>query len=182
MMRGETVAVESMPELERLMLHRLSELDGTVREGYDAFDFKKVFAQLNNFMNVELSAFYFDIRKDALYCDAPSSLRRKASLQVVSHLFDCLTAWLAADVVFHHGRSVAGTVSGPGIGPSASVSQKFRRIGEIKRSLKSGTMSARCAGWLPERWKLFGVWKRPTRITLVRLWRLRRSCTSRIPH
>ena len=97
---GETVAVESMPELERLMLHRLSELDGTVREGYDAFDFKKVFAQLNNFMNVELSAFYFDIRKDALYCDAPSSLRRKASLQVVSHLFDCLTAWLAPMLCF----------------------------------------------------------------------------------
>ena len=129
---GETVAVESMPELERLMLHRLSELDGTVREGYDAFDFKKVFAQLNNFMNVELSAFYFDIRKDALYCDAPSSLRRKASLQVVSHLFDCLTAWLGADVVFHHGRSVAGTVSGPGIGPSASVSRNSAELAKSR--------------------------------------------------
>ncbi|MCJ8311259.1 MAG: class I tRNA ligase family protein, partial [Hyphomicrobiales bacterium] len=62
--------------------------------------FKRVFAQLNNFMNVELSAFYFDIRKDALYCDAPSSLRRKASLYVVSQLFDCLTAWLAPMLSF----------------------------------------------------------------------------------
>lgn len=97
---GDEIAVEAMPELERLMLHRLSELDSTVREGYDAFDFKRVFAQLNTFMNVELSAFYFDIRKDALYCDAPSSLRRKASLQVVSHLFDCMTAWLAPMLCF----------------------------------------------------------------------------------
>jgi isoleucyl-tRNA synthetase len=97
---GEQVALADMPELERLMLHRLAELDGTVREGYDAFDFKRVFAQLNNFMNVELSAFYFDIRKDALYCDAPSSQRRKASLYVVSQLFDCLTAWLAPMLCF----------------------------------------------------------------------------------
>ncbi|MEP1208195.1 MAG: isoleucine--tRNA ligase [Rhizobiaceae bacterium] len=98
--RGEEVALADMPELERLMLHRLAELNGTVRDGYDAFDFKRVFAQLNNFMNVELSAFYFDIRKDALYCDAPSSLRRKAALHVVSHLFDCLTAWLAPMLCF----------------------------------------------------------------------------------
>jgi isoleucyl-tRNA synthetase len=46
-------------------------------------------------MNVELSAFYFDIRKDALYCDAPSSLRRKAAVQVVRHLFDALVKWWA---------------------------------------------------------------------------------------
>jgi len=82
------------------MLHRLSELDELVRAGYDAFDFKRVFAALSNFMNVELSAFYFDVRKDALYCDAPSSTRRKASLQVVSHLFDCLTAWMAPMLCF----------------------------------------------------------------------------------
>ncbi len=96
----EQVAFEDMPELERLMLHRLSELDAVVREGYDAFDFKRIFSQLSNFMNVELSAFYFDVRKDALYCDAPSSARRKASLQVVSHLFDCLTAWMAPMLCF----------------------------------------------------------------------------------
>ncbi|MGI9365393.1 MAG: isoleucine--tRNA ligase, partial [Rhizobiaceae bacterium] len=98
--KGDVIELGDMPELERLILHRLSELDGTVREGYDAFDFKRVFAQLNNFMNVELSAFYFDVRKDALYCDAPSSVRRKASLYVVSHLFDCLTAWLAPMLCF----------------------------------------------------------------------------------
>ena len=66
-----------MPELEKLMLHRLAELDQLVREGYDAFDFKKIARALIDFSNVELSAFYFDVRKDALYCDAPSSLRRR---------------------------------------------------------------------------------------------------------
>ncbi len=69
-----------MPELERLMLHRLAELDQLVRGGYDAFDFKRIARALIDFTNVELSAFYFDIRKDALYCDAPSSLRRRAAL------------------------------------------------------------------------------------------------------
>ena len=55
---------------------------------------------LLDFMVVELSAFYFDIRKDALYCDGPSSVRRKASVQVVRHLFDCLVKWLAPMLPF----------------------------------------------------------------------------------
>ena len=93
--KGETVAFVDMPELERLMLHRLAQLDRVVNEGYDAFDFKRVFSQLFNFMTVELSAFYFDVRKDALYCDAPSSIRRKAALQVVGVLFDHLVKWMA---------------------------------------------------------------------------------------
>ncbi|MGI9402035.1 MAG: isoleucine--tRNA ligase [Rhizobiaceae bacterium] len=97
---GEEISFEEMPELERLMLHRLHELDAIVNESYDAFDFKRIFSQLFNFMTVELSAFYFDIRKDTLYCDAPSSKRRKASLQVVQHLFDCLTRWMAPILPF----------------------------------------------------------------------------------
>ncbi len=92
---GSTVTQEDMPELERLMLHRLAELDEVVRAGYDAFDFKRVAKALLDFMVVDLSAFYFDVRKDALYCDAPSSVRRKAAMQVVRHLFENLTVWLA---------------------------------------------------------------------------------------
>ncbi|MEL6503876.1 MAG: isoleucine--tRNA ligase [Pseudomonadota bacterium] len=98
--KGEDVALSDMPELERLMLHRLHELNAVVQDGYNNFDFKKVFSTLTNFMNVELSAFYFDVRKDALYCDAPSSVRRKAALQVVSKLFDCLTVWMAPMLCF----------------------------------------------------------------------------------
>ncbi|MGE0502878.1 MAG: isoleucine--tRNA ligase [Rhizobiaceae bacterium] len=92
---GETVPLAEMPELERLMLHRLAELDELVRKGYDAFDFKKIAKTLLDFMVVELSAFYFDVRKDALYCDAPSSTRRKAAVQVVRHLFENIVTWIA---------------------------------------------------------------------------------------
>ena len=96
----EEVPFADMPELERLMLHRLSVLDGLIREAYAGYDYKRVIAALSNFMNIELSAFYFDIRKDALYCDPISSVRRRAALTVLDRLFDCLTAWLAPVLVF----------------------------------------------------------------------------------
>src|SRR5690606_13136355 len=98
--RGEAVRHDEMPELERLMLHRLVELDAVVRECYRSYDFKRITATLLHFMTVELSAFYFDVRKDALYCDPISSTRRKAALQVVDRLFDCLVAWLAPMLPF----------------------------------------------------------------------------------
>ncbi|WP_394690516.1 isoleucine--tRNA ligase [Hoeflea sp.] len=97
---GETVAHAKLPELERLMLHRLVELDQLVRQGYDNFDFKRITRALIDFSNIELSAFYFDVRKDTLYCDAPSSVRRKASLQVIRIIFDSLVTWLAPMLPF----------------------------------------------------------------------------------
>jgi isoleucyl-tRNA synthetase len=97
---GEVVPVKEMPELEQLMLHRLAEIDEIVRAGYDAFEFKRITRTLIDFMVVELSAFYFDIRKDALYCDAPSSLKRKSAVQVVRHLFERLATWLAPMLPF----------------------------------------------------------------------------------
>ncbi|NTA36171.1 isoleucine--tRNA ligase [Agrobacterium salinitolerans] len=97
---GEEIAYDDLPELEKLVLHRLSELDGVVREGYDGFEFKKITRALIDFANVELSAFYFDIRKDTLYCDAPSSLKRRAALSVIAKLFDCLVSWLAPMLPF----------------------------------------------------------------------------------
>ncbi|MGV1827832.1 isoleucine--tRNA ligase [Agrobacterium vitis] len=97
---GEDIAYEALPELEKLMLHRLAELDVLVRESYDAFEFKKITRALTDFANVELSAFYFDVRKDALYCDAPSSPRRRASLFVIRKLFDCMVLWLAPMLPF----------------------------------------------------------------------------------
>ncbi|MCQ1834227.1 isoleucine--tRNA ligase [Neorhizobium galegae] len=97
---GEEIAYADLPELEKLMLHRLSELDKLVREGYDAFEFKKIARALIDFSNIELSAFYFDIRKDALYCDAPSSLRRRAALAVIRKIFDCTVTWLAPMLPF----------------------------------------------------------------------------------
>ncbi|MFN3673337.1 MAG: class I tRNA ligase family protein, partial [Bosea sp. (in: a-proteobacteria)] len=94
------VEVQTMPELERLMLHRLAELGPQVEEAYRTYDYKKVVTLLSQFMNTELSAFYFDVRKDALYCDPLSSHVRKSALTVVDHLFRCLTSWLAPILVF----------------------------------------------------------------------------------
>jgi len=96
----ERVAPADMPDLERLMLHRLAELDGLVRSAYADFDYKRIFAALNAFMTVDLSAFYFDIRKDALYCDPYSSAKRKACLTVLDHLFRCTVTWLAPMLCF----------------------------------------------------------------------------------
>jgi isoleucyl-tRNA synthetase len=89
-----------MPELERLMLHRLAELDALVRGAYADFDFKRIFAALNAFMISDLSAFYFDIRKDALYCDPYSSVTRKACLTVLDQLFRSTVIWLAPMLSF----------------------------------------------------------------------------------
>ncbi|HSP50066.1 MAG TPA: isoleucine--tRNA ligase [Pseudolabrys sp.] len=96
----ERVKFEQMPELERLMLHRLAELDALVRKAYADFDYKRIFAALSAFMTSDLSAFYFDIRKDALYCDPYSSVTRKACLTVLNHLFRCTVVWLAPMLCF----------------------------------------------------------------------------------
>jgi len=97
---GDEVAYADLPQLERYMLHRLVELEALVNRGYDDFDFKTIARALVDFASVDLSAFYFDIRKDALYCDSPSSIRRKAALQTVKKIFDCLTCWLAPMLPF----------------------------------------------------------------------------------
>ena len=96
----DAVRPADMPELERLMLSELARLDGLVRKAYGEFDYKRIFSVLFNFMTVDLSAFYFDVRKDALYCDPASSMTRKAALTVIDRLFDCLVKWLAPMLPF----------------------------------------------------------------------------------
>ncbi|TVR48669.1 MAG: isoleucine--tRNA ligase, partial [Rhodobacteraceae bacterium] len=97
---AERVAPAEMPELEQWVLHRLAELDEQVRTGFAAYDFQGVFQKLFTFATSDLSAFYFDIRKDALYCDPADSLRRRAARTVLDHLFHRLTTWLAPILVF----------------------------------------------------------------------------------
>ncbi|ARE39930.1 Isoleucyl-tRNA synthetase [Rhodovulum sp. P5] len=97
---AEKVDPADMPELERWVLHRLAELDETVRTGFNDYDFQGVFQALFNFCTVDLSSFYFDIRKDALYCDADDSLRRRSARTVLDILFHRLTTWLAPILVF----------------------------------------------------------------------------------
>ena len=97
---GDQVAHADMPELERLMLHQLAGQAAIVRKAYAEFDYKTVVASLSAFMNTELSAFYFDIRKDTLYCDPPSSLARKAALTTIDIICDAILKWLAPVLSF----------------------------------------------------------------------------------
>ncbi len=98
--QDDAVDFTNMPELERLMLHRLHELDEEISSAYKTYDFRKVVALLSHFMNTELSAFYFDIRKDTLYCEAPSSQNRKAALTVIDEIFKRTSLWLAPFLSF----------------------------------------------------------------------------------
>ncbi|RWC40071.1 MAG: isoleucine--tRNA ligase [Mesorhizobium sp.] len=152
---GEEVPLEKMPELERLMLHRLAELDEVVRSGYDAFEFKRITRMLLDFMVVELSAFYFDIRKDALYCDAPSSVKRKASVQVVRHLFDCLVKWLAPMLPFtmeeawldRHPDAVSLHLDQfpqiPADWKNEALAEKWRKVRQVRRVVTGALEIAR---------------------------------------
>ena len=97
---AEAVLPVEMPSLETWVLHRLSELDETVRAAYEAHDFKRVMAALLNFCSVDLSAVYFDIRKDSLYCDAPSDVRRRSARTVMAAILERLLAWLAPIMPF----------------------------------------------------------------------------------
>ena len=135
----ERVKFEAMPELERLMLHRLSELDELVRKAYADFDYKRIFAALSAFMTSDLSAFYFDIRKDVLYCDPYSSTTRKACLTALDHLFRCTVVWLAPMLCFTAEESWAS------------------RYGEAVKSVHLETFPDLPAAWrddkLAEKWR-----------------------------
>ncbi len=96
----EKVAPAEMPELERWVLHRLHALDRELRKACDSFEFHGFYAALHHFCATDLSAFYLDIRKDALYCDRVDSPRRRAARTVLDILFDCLSAWLAPVICF----------------------------------------------------------------------------------
>ena len=96
----DTSDLSAADELERLMLHRLAELGEEVSAAYATFDYKRVVAKVSAFMNADLSAFYFDIRKDALYCDPSSSMRRRTALAVIENIFRCVTTWIAPILSF----------------------------------------------------------------------------------
>jgi isoleucyl-tRNA synthetase len=100
MSASERVAASEMPELERWVLHRLAELDATIRQDINDYDLNHMLQTLHHFCAVDLSAFYFDVRKDSLYCDAPSSARRRAVRTVMETVFDHLVVWLAPILCF----------------------------------------------------------------------------------
>jgi isoleucyl-tRNA synthetase len=97
---AERVPYDDMPELEKWVMHRLTELDTRIRASVQSYDWTGVYPELHNFCATDLSAFYFDVRKDAIYCDRPDSLRRRAARTVLDHLHRCLTTWLAPVLCF----------------------------------------------------------------------------------
>jgi isoleucyl-tRNA synthetase len=92
--------VAAYPELERYMLHLASELDRKLRQAVEDYDFNSYTRLLTDFANEDLSAFFFDIRKDCLYCDAPSDPKRRAYRTTLDILFQSLVRWLAPVLVF----------------------------------------------------------------------------------
>jgi len=96
----ERLDVAELPELERWVLHRLWQMDRQLRQACDDFNFQPIFTELHNFCAVDLSAFYFDVRKDSLYCDSASNPKRRAARTILDEIFNCLTAWLAPFICF----------------------------------------------------------------------------------
>jgi isoleucyl-tRNA synthetase len=109
------------------MLHRLSELDAEIRAAYESYDYRRVVTALSLFMNTDLSAFYFDIRKDTLYCEAPSSRERKAALTAIDQLFTCTCVWLAPILAFTAEEAWLGRQDGSGEGGSVHL-QAFPKL------------------------------------------------------
>ncbi|MEQ1552488.1 class I tRNA ligase family protein, partial [Sphingorhabdus sp.] len=97
---GTVPIYEELPELERYVLHLLSDMDAKLRAATDSFDFNTYVRLLSDFANEDLSAFFFDIRKDCLYCDAPSSPKRRAYRTVLDTLFHALVRYAAPVLVF----------------------------------------------------------------------------------
>jgi isoleucyl-tRNA synthetase len=152
----DAVAPAAMPELERLMLDRLAEVDALVRQAYANFDYKRIVAVLNQFMTVDLSAFYFDIRKDALYCDPISSVTRKACLTVLDHVFRATVTWLAPMLPFTAEEvwlaRYPGTDSSvhleqfppvPAEWRDAALAEKWRKVRQVRRVVTGALELAR---------------------------------------
>ncbi len=97
---SEIVPYADLPGLERYVLHLVTEIDAMVRAAVAGHDWTGVYPAIHNFCGSDLSAFYFDVRKDALYCDGPASLRRRAARTVLDILHRALTTWLAPVLVF----------------------------------------------------------------------------------
>jgi isoleucyl-tRNA synthetase len=153
---AERLPAEQMPELERWVLHRLVEIDEIVRNAYGSFEFRGLLAALHNFCAVDLSAFYFDVRKDCLYCDRPDTLRRRANRTVMDIVFGRLTAWLAPILCFT--AEEAWLAREPGRAGSVHLTQfpevpaewrddilagKWERVREIRRVVTGALEIAR---------------------------------------
>jgi isoleucyl-tRNA synthetase len=155
----ETLPLEEMPELERWVLHRLTELDARIRRATADYDWNGVYPEIHAFCATDLSAFYFDIRKDSLYCDARDSLRRRAARTVLDALHRCLTAWLAPVMPFTAEEAWLARFPGeddsvhlrdfpalPAEWRDVALAARWERVREIRRVVTGALEKARAAG------------------------------------
>ena len=157
---SERVAHAEMPELERWVLHRLTELDARIRAAVASYDWTGVYPELHNFCAVDLSAFYFDVRKDALYCDSPNSDRRRAVQFVLDKLHRCLTTWLAPVLCFTAEEAWTtrfgdtGSVhlelfpTLPGEWRDEKLAAKWEQVRAVRRRITAALEQERAKGWL----------------------------------
>ena len=96
----EKIDTDKFPELEKYILHRLWEVDKIIQGCIKDYNFHLMFTTLLNFCSNDLSSFYFDIRKDTIYCDSFNSLKRRSSRTLLDILFNYLIRWLAPSLVF----------------------------------------------------------------------------------
>jgi isoleucyl-tRNA synthetase len=154
----ETVPYGELPELERWLLHRLTELDAKIRRAVETHDWTGVYPEIHQFCATDLSAFYFDIRKDALYCDASDAPRRRAARTVLDVLNRCLCAWFAPVLVFTAEEAwlarfpdQGGSVHlldfpfVPGGWKDEALAAKWARLRDVRRAVTGALERARVA-------------------------------------
>ena len=96
----EKLEIKKFEELEQYILHKLFIIDKSVKENLKNYNFHKLYKELLNFCTLDLSSFYFDIRKDVLYCDSENSKKRKECVIVLNIILECLLKWFAPILVF----------------------------------------------------------------------------------
>jgi isoleucyl-tRNA synthetase len=157
---SETVSCDEMPELERFILHRVAELDRRVRDAVQTYDWTGVVPDIHNFCATDLSAFYFDIRKDSLYCDRRDSIRRRACRTVLDILHRALCTWLAPTLCFTADEAwvarfgpedsvhLAQFPSVPADWFDPALAARWARIRDIRRIVTTSIEQERAAGTL----------------------------------
>jgi isoleucyl-tRNA synthetase len=157
---SERVEHADMPELERFILHRVAELDRRVRGAVQSYDWAGVVPELHGFCATDLSAFYFDIRKDALYCDRPDSARRRACRTVLDVLHRALCTWLAPTLCFTADEAWVARFGEqtsvhlalfpdiPAAWCDAGLAARWQRVRDIRRAVTAVIEQARASGVL----------------------------------
>lgn len=145
----DAVTPEEMPLLDRWILERLNDVVVECRKAYENFEFRKVFNSLNQFCTADLSAVYVDVTKDRMYCDAPDSLRRRASQTAMYELFSSITRLLApilvytADEAWEHATFTSGSIHEqdfPAANPlhaSGDATKLMDRLFEIRYAIQT---------------------------------------------